>query len=96
LIISSDGAATVKIIILFYMGLGMITCGKVTGQGAWPKESMLFVVGGNALLAGLLVLGLVHAKQHGNFLGFSKWQWAISSAGCYLVGIIINLAIGDI
>jgi len=80
-----------KLIFLLYFFFGMITCGRVTGRGLWPDESIAVVCGGNIVLAGTMVLGLIHARRRGRFLGLSWWMWGMVSVGFYGGGALINL-----
>lgn len=79
-----------KLIIILYLFLGVITCGKLTGHGPWPHESQAFVIGGNALLLLLLIVGFVHATRKDKFLGFDKWIWLAMTIGAYAAGAISN------
>jgi hypothetical protein len=85
--------ATMKILIVFFLLFGVLTCASITGRGLWNHESATTIVGGNAALAVLLVLGFVHAVKKGRFLGFDQWLWLAITAGAYVTGVICNLTI---
>ena len=84
-----------KLIILLYLFLGVISCGKITGRGVWPHESMALVVSGNILLIALLIIGFVHACRKGRFLGFDRWLWLICTVGAYAAGVVGNTTLSN-
>ena len=80
-----------KIFIVFYLFFGVLTCASITGRGLWNHESLGTIIGGNAVLACLLVLGFVHALKKGKFLGFDKWLWLAVTVGAYVAGVVCNI-----
>lgn len=82
-----------KVIVIFYLVMGLATCGKITAGGLVPDASIGFVVAGNLILLALLAIGVIEAAKRGKFLGFSKGLWLACTLGSFAVGAVMNVVV---
>lgn len=80
-----------KLILFFYMGLGMITAGGLASPEGLHGEDLWAALIGSFLFGGLFLLGIFHTKAGMKFLGLKRAYWIIAVAVSYGLGCYFGI-----